>query len=179
MMETYSKDLAEKAHRIKWVFTDVDGSLTDGRVFYSSAGEAMKAFSMRDGTGFFLLRKAGVHIGIITGENSPIVKQRAEKLKVDALFMGVENKFETISLWAKENHVSLDEIAYLGDDLNDIKLMQSCGLSFAVADACDYAKSVVDQVLTKNGGNGAFREMAEFIISAKNYFIEEIVSRYL
>jgi YrbI family 3-deoxy-D-manno-octulosonate 8-phosphate phosphatase len=179
MKETSSKILAEKANRIKWLFTDVDGTLTDGTVYFSAEGEALKSFSLRDGTGFFLLRAIGVKVGIITGEDSPIVRKRAEKLNADALLMNAVPKVETLSQFINSQNISFDEVAYIGDDLNDIKLMQMCGLTFAVNDASPYVKSIVDIVCDNNGGDGAFREAVEKLLSYKKVNITEIVKKYL
>jgi YrbI family 3-deoxy-D-manno-octulosonate 8-phosphate phosphatase len=174
-MEISNKHLFEKAKRIKWVFTDVDGTLTDGRVYYSADGESLKSFSLRDGTGFFLLRKVGIKIGIITGEDSMIVKRRADKLKVDSLLMNAVPKVDTLSNFIRDKHISFDEIAYVGDDLNDVKLMQLCGISFAVNDASAIVKSNADIVCSTDGGNGAFREAVEMLLSYKEIDINEII----
>ena len=179
MKVTLPKDFVVRSRRIKWVFTDVDGTLTDGQVSYSPDGEVLKAFSLRDGTGFFLLRACGIKVGIVTGEDSPIVKQRVDKLKVDKLFLGIQNKLETFCKWATEEDLSMDEIAYIGDDLNDFKLMRSCGLSFAVADASDPVKEVADVVLLRKGGEGAFREMANLIVEARGTSQNEIAEKFL
>ena len=106
-----SDKLKEKAKKIKWFFTDVDGTLTDERVYYSAEGEQLKAFSLRDGTGFFLLRQAGIKTGIITTENSPIVAKRVEKLKVDAYMFGSEHKLDVLSQFVQANGLTFDEIA--------------------------------------------------------------------
>ena len=115
-----SDKLVAKAKKIKWFFTDVDGTLTDGWVYYSADGEQLKAFSLRDGTGFFLLRQIGVKTGIITTECSPIVEQRAKKLKVDAYIYGTEKKKDVMRQFLEENHLSWDEIAYIGDERKGI-----------------------------------------------------------
>lgn len=178
-MAISNRQLKEKARHIKWLFTDVDGTLTDGTVYVSPQGEALKRFSLRDGTGFFLLRKAGIKVGIITGENSPIVERRAEKLNVDALLTNAVPKVDTLQNFINEHNLTFEKIAYVGDDLNDIKLLRLCGLSFAVGDADSKVKAVADIVCTKNGGCGAFREVAERLLEMKNINVNYIIEQKL
>lgn len=174
-----SDKLVEKAQKIRWFFTDVDGTLTDGRVYYSAEGEQLKAFSLRDGTGFFLLRQAGIKTGIITTENSPIVAKRAEKLKVDGYIFGSEHKWDVLSQFMQANGLTFDEIAYIGDEINDYKLIDACGLSFAVADAAELVKSKADIVLSRNGGQHAFREAVEKLLELRGVDIEQIINEKL
>lgn len=178
-METSIEILKEKAKKIKWVFTDVDGTLTDGCVYYSPQGELLKKFSLRDGTGFFLLREAGVKIGIITGENSPIVEQRAKKLKVDKLILGGVPKVEKLKQFLDSEGLSFGNVAYIGDDLNDIKLIRHCGIGFAVGDADPRAKEFADIVVTHHGGDGAFREVAESLLNIMLIDIDKIIETTL
>jgi len=178
-MEKFSDELKAKAAKIKWFFTDVDGTLTDGCVYYSPGGEALKKFSLRDGAGHFLLHQSGIKTGIISGENSPIVERRANKLKVDALLMNAVPKVDTIKSFLKDNNVSFEEVAYIGDDYNDIKLFNVCGLSFAVGDANQLAKDAADYVCKANGGNGAYREAAEILLALRDINIERIITNQL
>lgn len=174
-----SDKLVAKAKKIKWFFTDVDGTLTDGRVYYSADGEQMKAFSLRDGTGFFLLRQIGVKTGIITTECSPIVEQRAKKLKVDTYIYGTEKKKDAMQQFIEENQLSWDEIAYIGDEINDYKLIESCGLSFVVADAAESVKEKADIVCKNAGGKHAFREAVEMLLNLREININEIITKTL
>lgn len=178
-METSLKRLKEKAHNIKWVFTDVDGTLTDGCVYYSPQGELLKKFSLRDGTGFFLLRQAGIKVGIITGENSPIVEQRANKLKVDKLILGGVPKVEKLKDFLDQEGLSFENVAYVGDDLNDIKLLRLCGLGFAVGDADSRAKENAVFTTEHSGGNGAFREAVEKLLSLADVDVNIIIETKL
>lgn len=175
MMETSLESLKVKAQNITWVFTDVDGTLTDGSVYYSPQGELLKKFSLRDGTGFFLLRQAGIKVGIITGENSPIVEQRAKKLNVDKLILGGVPKVTKLKDFLDSEGLTFDNIAYVGDDLNDIKLLRFCGLGFAVADADPRAKDAADIVVSKSGGNCGFRESVESLLNLKDIDIDKII----
>ena len=158
---------------------DVDGTLTDGRVYYSADGEQMKAFSLRDGTGFFLLRQIGVKTGIITTECSPIVGQRAKKLKVDAYIYGTEKKKDVMQQFLDENQLSWDEIAYIGDEINDYKLIESCGLSFAVVDAAEIVKEKADIVCKNAGGKHAFRKAVDTLLNLRGIDINEIITKTL
>lgn len=177
-MEKLDK-LAVKAKQIKWFFTDVDGTLTDGRVYYSADGEQLKAFSLRDGTGFFLLRQIGIKTGIITTECSPIVEQRAKKLKVDTYIYGTEKKKDVLLHFLEENRLKWDEIAYIGDEINDYKLIESCGLTFAVADAAEIVKQKADIVCHKEGGHHAFREAVDILLGILGFDEKAIIEKKL
>ena len=177
-MEKSDKLLA-KATKIKWFFTDVDGTLTDGRVYYSAEGEQLKAFSLRDGTGFFLLRQVGIKTGIVSTEDSPIVAKRAEKLMVDQYIFGSEHKWDVLSQFMHANELTFDEIAYIGDEINDLKLIDACGLTFAVADAAELVKKKADIVLSHNGGQHAFREAVEMLLELKEIDVEKIIKEKL
>lgn len=179
MKDRSDKDLKAAASRIKWLFTDVDGTLTDGRVYYSADGETHKAFSLRDGTGFFLLRAAGLKTGILTGENSRIVLARAQKLNADECFLQVDNKSRFMEGFLKREGLEWDEIAYVGDDLNDVKLLRLAGIGIAVGDADSRAKDAADFVCSRPGGHGAFREAVEILLGLKGTSIEDIIERSL
>ena len=178
-MEILLDELRERAAKIKWFFCDIDGTLTDGGVYYSAEGEFLKEFSLRDGTGFFLLHQAGIKTGIITGEISPIVEQRARKLNVDKLILGGIPKVEKIEEFLISEQLSFNNIAYIGDDLNDIKLLQRCAIGFAVGDADERAKKNADITCIHPGGRGAFREAVEILLSLKDTNIQEIIETSL
>ena len=172
-------NLKNTAKKIKWIFTDVDGTLTDGCVYYSPNGEFLKKFSLRDGTGFFLLKQAGIKIGIITGEDSPIVEQRAKKLKIDKLILNGMPKVEKMKDFLASEKLTFEDIAYIGDDLNDVKIMKKCALSFAVGDADKRAKAAADIICLKAGGDGAFREASEMLLQMLDIDIDRIIEEKL
>ena len=174
-----SEQLRNKASKIKYFFTDVDGTLTDGCTYYSMSGEAMKSFSHIDGTGFFLLKQAGIIAGIITGEASEIVQRRAEKLNVNLCFIGIQNKYDFITKFALNQKIGLDEIAYLGDDLNDLQLVNHVGLSFASNNSHQLVKDAVDISCSINGGSGSFREAVEILLTLQDRGIYETFSQIL
>jgi 3-deoxy-D-manno-octulosonate 8-phosphate phosphatase (KDO 8-P phosphatase) len=161
--------IKHKASKIKLLLTDVDGVLTDNGVYYSAQGEELKRFSFRDGMGVERLRKiAGIETGIITRENSLSVLRRAEKLKISELHMGSMEKESLLEEIVKRRNISLEEIAFIGDDVNDRIIMENVGFCACPADAMSFVKEIADYVCLTNGGHGAFREFAEFIISTKN-----------
>ena len=155
------------ASSIRLLLTDVDGVLTDGGVYYGEEGEVMKRFNIRDGMAVERLRAVGVDVGIITGERSPSVKRRAEKLKIDLLVLGCKDKSGKLTEIMQEEGYSEQEIAFIGDDVNDLGILGRVALPAAPSDALPQVLQVVRYVCTKPGGNGAFRELAEFIIGAR------------
>lgn len=178
-MEISHEELCQRAAKIKWFFCDIDGTLTDGCVYYSPEGELLKKFSLRDGTGFFLLRQCGIKTGFITTENSPIVEQRAKKLKIDKYIYGTHRKLDAMKAFVASEGISLENIAYIGDELNDVKLLHSCGLGFAVGDAAKRAKDASYIVCSNNGGNGAFREAVEILLNLREVNIDSILMQTL
>lgn len=158
--------LAEKARKIKLVLTDSDGVLTDTGVYYSDDGEIMKRFSIRDGMGVERLRNIlGIETGIITGELSGSVVKRAEKLNIIYLYRGVKDKRALLSEILSGLKLEKENIAFIGDDVNDIELLNEVGLSGTPSDGTLFVKNVVNYICQNKGGNGAFREFAELIIS--------------
>ena len=151
--------------KIQLFVTDVDGTLTDGSMYYTADGDYMKQFNTRDGMGFELLRNKGVDVAIMTGEDSQIVLRRAEKLKISRVFIGIKDKLTQMKTLCEEMDISMSSVAYIGDDVNDFDVMKHVGLSFAVADASSEILAVADVTLTKEGGKGAVREAAEWIIT--------------
>ena len=153
---------------IKIFLTDVDGTLTDAGMYYGEDGNEFKKFNTRDGKGFEILRKAGIKTGIITSENTKIVSNRAEKLKVDYLYQGVEHqgKLEVVKEICLMEGVELDNVAYIGDDLNCKDLLINVGLSACPSDAIEEVRFIPGiRVLSKSGGSGAVREFINIILS--------------
>jgi len=161
--------LAEKAKKIKLVLTDNDGVLTDTGVYYSDQGEMLKRFSIRDGMGVERLRNLlNIETGIITGELSSSVKKRAEKLQIKELFLGAKDKHLLLKEIIKRNDISPENIAFIGDDVNDIELIKLVGLTASPSDAMLDVRNIVDYVCEDKGGHGAFREFAELIIALRS-----------
>jgi len=153
--------------RIKLVFTDVDGVLTDGGMFYTRAGDTGKMFNTRDGMGFELLRKKGYVAGIITKENSEVVLKRAAKLKLEEVYVGVDDKLALVKDLCRKYSVSIEDVAYIGDDVNDVPVLKAVGLPVSVADAQPEAKSCARYITAARGGQGAFRELARLLLDEK------------
>ncbi|HZY36155.1 MAG TPA: HAD-IA family hydrolase [Mucilaginibacter sp.] len=159
--------LEAKLSRIKLLLTDCDGVLTDGGVYYGEAGEELKKFDIRDGMGAERLRNlAGVQTGIITGELSPSVAKRAEKLKITELHLGVKDKPAVLKEIMSRLGLKAEEIAFIGDDVNDLEVMKMVGVSICPANAISFVKDIASLVCESNGGSGCFREAAEKIILA-------------
>ncbi|MBS4035718.1 MAG: HAD-IIIA family hydrolase [Ignavibacterium sp.] len=163
-----NKNLKEKADKIKLVLTDVDGVLTDSGIYYSPDGEIIKRFSIRDGMGVERLRKhADIETGIITGENSGTVKARAQKLKITQVYLGVTDKKSLFEEILKKNQLQAENIAFIGDDVNDLEIMKLVGLTACPSDGMIFIKDISDYVCENKGGHGAFREFAELILALR------------
>ena len=161
-----NKHLKKKIEKIKIVVTDNDGVLTDTGVYYSEKGEEFKRFSIRDGMGVERLRKhAGIETVIITGEKSGSVKARAEKLNIKEYYLGVIHKTEIIPEVLKKNNITPENIAFIGDDVNDLEIMKQVGFTASPSDGMDFIKDIADYVCKNRSGNGAFRELAELMIA--------------
>ncbi|MCK6605497.1 MAG: HAD hydrolase family protein [Ignavibacteriaceae bacterium] len=158
----------EKIKKVKILLTDNDGVLTDTGVYYGPEGEVFKKFSIRDGMGVERLRTlCGIETGIITGELSESVRKRAEKLKLQHLYLGIKDKKAVFSDIVAKTGYSYDEIAYIGDDYNDLEVIELAGLTASPGDALPFIRSKVDYVCDNYGGHGAVREFAELIIYYK------------
>lgn len=159
--------LSKRQQEKKWIklfLCDVDGTLTDGGMYYSESGDELKKFNTRDGMGFQLLREAGIKTGIITSEDTKIVANRAKKLKVDFLCQGKRNggKLAVAKEICSKMGIALDEVAYIGDDINCIELLKAVGIKACPADACEEVKAIADiSVTMKKGGNGCVREFIQ------------------
>jgi 3-deoxy-D-manno-octulosonate 8-phosphate phosphatase (KDO 8-P phosphatase) len=159
--------LIERARRIRLLCVDVDGVLTDAGMYYGPDGEVLKKFNTRDGMGLARVRAAGVAVAIISGEDSAIVHARATKLKIDDVYIGAANKREAIDELCARHGLDLAEVAFIGDDLNDLPALECVGLPCAVADAAEPVKQVAAYITDARGGNGAVRELCELLISAR------------
>ena len=150
--------------KIKMLVMDVDGTLTDGHIYISPEGECMKAFNVKDGYGIVQMQIEGVLPVIITGRTSKIVAERAKELNITELYQGIDNKLEQLKQVTKKYGISSQEIAYIGDDMNDLECMEFCGLSACPADAYIEIHQKVNFVCHYAGGRGAVREFADYIM---------------
>ena len=161
------KELYKKFKKIKLVLTDVDGVLTDGGMYYTAQGDIMKKFHTRDGMGVTLLRKYNIPTILITKEKTKMVKQWAAKMKVEKLYDGIIKKNMILDKVCKTFNLKSDEIAYIGDDVNDVPLLKAVCLAVTPNDGTKEAKSVSHYICNLKGGEGAFREFADLIISTR------------
>lgn len=148
----------------KLVLTDIDGVWTDGGMYYDQTGNEWKKFNTSDSAGVLFCKKLEIPVGIITGEDTKIVERRANKLKIDFLYQGINDKLTIAQDICKKLNIDLSEVAYIGDDIGDLELLQAVGFSCAPINSPDYIKNKVDFVTSKAGGEGAFREFVEYII---------------
>jgi YrbI family 3-deoxy-D-manno-octulosonate 8-phosphate phosphatase len=158
----------ERARRVRLLCLDVDGVLTDAGMYYGPDGEVLKKFNTRDGMGLERVRQAGIAVAIISGEDSAIVHARAAKLKIDDVFCGAANKRLAIDDLCQRHSLELDAVAFVGDDLNDLPALECVGLACAVADAAEPVKAVAHYIAQRRGGDGAVREVCEFLIAARS-----------
>ena len=161
------KLLKMKCKKIKLVLTDVDGVLTDGGRYFSEKGEIIKRFHVRDGMGINILLRNEIQTAIITKENSKIVKKWAKEMNVSKTYSGIKNKEKELEKICKYYKVLPSEIAFIGDDVNDIKLMKKIGFSATPFDGILQAKKVANYICKTSGGNGALREIIDLILEEK------------
>ena len=153
---------------IELIVLDVDGTLTDGKITYIQNGDEVKSFCVKDGLAIASWVKLGRKVAIITGRNSKIVERRAKELRIEHFFQGVDNKQEVLEELLNSLNLTMQNVASAGDDLNDYKMLKASKLAFVPANASSYVKEVADVVLSRDGGDGAVREMIERLIVHEN-----------
>ena len=153
--------------RIRLLATDVDGVLTDGGMYYSEFGDELKKFNTRDGMGIKLLQRAGLITALITQEETKLVARRGEKLAIPEVHQGARNKLNVMRALIVRHGLTLQEAAYIGDDINDLETLKAVGFSAAPADALPPVLNAVDYVCRKKGGEGAVREVVDLILAAQ------------
>jgi 3-deoxy-D-manno-octulosonate 8-phosphate phosphatase (KDO 8-P phosphatase) len=161
-------DLLQRGRNIKLAIFDVDGVLTDGRLYFLEDGSEFKTFNTLDGQGIKMLIASGVSTAIISGRETPIVERRARSLGIEHLFQGREDKLVVLDQLLARLHLSYEEVAYLGDDLPDLPVIRRVGLGMAVANATDFVRQNAHGVTRARGGEGAVREFCELILSAQD-----------
>lgn len=152
----------------KLILTDIDGVWTDGGMYYDQTGNEWKKFNTSDSAGVIFAHRLDIPVGILTGEDTEIVARRAKKLKIDFLRQGVKDKLSEAKALCEQLNIGLSEVAYIGDDLVDLELLKAVGIAGVPASAPSYIKKVGNLPLTKNGGEGVFREFVESIILQSN-----------
>ena len=149
---------------IELVVLDVDGTMTDSRITYSEKGDEIKSFNVKDGLAIASWRKLGKQVAIITGRSSKIVARRAKELHIEHFYQGVHNKREVLEKLLENLDLTMDNVAAIGDDLNDLQMLKSAKISFVPRDASAYVDKIATVILSKKGGDGAVREMIEKLI---------------
>ena len=164
------KDATRRAKRIRLALFDVDGVLTDGRLYFGPAGESMKVFHILDGHGIRMLQSAGVATGILSGRKSPAVAARAQELGMGHVILGAEDKLAEYERLRKKLALNDAQCAFVGDDLPDLPVMLACGFAVAVANAVPEVKAAAHFVTAASGGAGAAREFCELVLRAQGKF---------
>lgn len=155
--------------KIKLVLLDVDGTLTDGGMYFTENGDQMKKFNTKDGMGIKIIQKLGIQTGIISASSvSGMVNARAKMLGIENVYVGKEEKTKVLSEWLERLNLSTEEIAFVGDDVNDLKIMNMVGVSVCPSDAMEIVQEQADFILKAKGGYGCVREFCEYLISAKS-----------
>ena len=160
--------------KIKLFITDIDGVWTDGGMYYTESGDELKKFNTADSAGIILLKLLGIQVAIISGENTKMVQNRASKLNIKAVHLGVKDKVGVAKKLINTLNISWEQVAYIGDDLNDILLLRKVGLSACPSSSEDYIKKEVDWVLTRKGGEGVFREFVQQYLQSENQLTHAI-----
>ena len=177
-MKQIPKHILECAKKIKYLFLDVDGVLTDGKLYFGKSGEELKVFSVKDGQGIRLLQQNGIKVGIISARESEIVTQRANELNISPLFQNEKDKTSKLEEFIAASSLTLDQVAFLGDDLPDLRVIKMVGLGLCVGDSSEQVIKSADWKTEKNGGHGAIREVAELILSAQEN-LSSSIDKYL
>jgi len=165
------KELRTKLDKIKILLTDIDGVLTNGGLYYTEEGMVMKEFYVRDGMGTTLLHKAGFQTGVISTDVSPIAKTRAERLKMEFIYTGIWEKDKALEEICTQTKLTFENIAFIGDDVNDLAILKKVGFAACPKDASDEVKELAHYICKKNGGKGAYREIADLIL--KNHKVKK------
>lgn len=173
------EELQQKAKKIQLVALDMDGTLTDGSINIGSEGELFKRFNAKDGLGITAARRHGLRISVITGRKGPIIQRRAEELGIaEDVMSGVSAKKKALQALADKYNLALEEIAFMGDDLNDLSALLAAGLSAAPADAAKDVKQNVAYTAPHKGGKGAVRDLLELILQARGIW-DAVVEEYM
>jgi 3-deoxy-D-manno-octulosonate 8-phosphate phosphatase (KDO 8-P phosphatase) len=164
MNKVSETELRSRLSQVKLLALDVDGVLTDGGLYYTDTGEELKKFNVKDGLGLKLLMQAGIDVAIITASTSTSVVHRAKKLGINYTFIGVENKLSVLEKLCQQLNITLEQVAYMGDDLNDIPVLKAVGCPLTVADAMSANKSSAIYITELFGGQGAVREICDRLL---------------
>lgn len=168
----------EKALKIRYLVIDVDGTMTDAGIYYDENGNELKKFCTKDAAGFFAAHQAGLKIMVLTGRECQAVTRRMKEMKVDFLVQNIKDKLCFLKEFIQKEMISIDEIAYLGDDLNDLTGMKLSGFAGCPADACEEIKEISDYVSPINGGYGAVRDIISYLLKERGEWNSAISKIY-
>ncbi|MCK2182601.1 KdsC family phosphatase [Halomonas getboli] len=171
-------DLLERLRRVRLLALDVDGVLTDGRLYFEADGDSIKAFHTLDGHGLKLVQRAGIQVALITGRDSPMVSRRASALGIKHLHQGVEKKLPTLRRLCQDLGLDLSQVAYCGDDLPDLAPIHQAGVGISVPGAPRYMRQHADWVTEREGGHGAVREICDALLQAQGH-LDAMLDTYL
>ncbi|RAW01316.1 KdsC family phosphatase [Pseudochryseolinea flava] len=167
ILSRYTKDQVKKAGAIKAIFFDIDGVLSDGRIIYDETGKELKNFNVKDGQIISYLKREGIIVGAISGRESATTTKRCAELKIDFCHQGIVDKAQAFEKLAKHYQLKNKEIAFIGDDINDLPVFKLAGLSACPADTFDYIKEKAVLVTAVKGGKGVLREVADLVLAAR------------
>jgi 3-deoxy-D-manno-octulosonate 8-phosphate phosphatase (KDO 8-P phosphatase) len=174
ILSQYTKEQVKKSSNIKAIFFDVDGVLTDGRIIYDESGNEIKNFSVKDGFIISYLKKVGIVTGAISGRESAVTTKRCAELKIDFCHQGIIDKGSVFDKLIKHYKLKTKEVAFIGDDINDLPVFRMAGLSACPSDTFDYIKQRVDLVTRVKGGHGVLREVADLVLAARGEMLSII-----
>lgn len=174
ILSGYSAEVIEKARKIKAIFTDVDGVLTSGGIIYDNNGVEYKVFNVKDGQVMKMLKFAGIKVAAITGRESEVVKRRMKEMGMDFHFHGIKDKYGCFKDLCDQLALKAEEVAFLGDDIIDIPVLEQCGLAVCPADAPAYVRLHAHLITEAKGGGGVFRETSDFILAAQGLFTKAL-----
>ncbi|QOR39403.1 HAD hydrolase family protein [Billgrantia diversa] len=175
---TIDPRLVDHLRQVRLLALDVDGVLTDGRLYFQADGVEIKAFHTQDGLGLKLLRRAGLQVAFLTGRESPMVSHRAAALGIDHVFQSCEDKLATLRELCTRKGIELEQVAYCGDDLPDLAAIQRAGIGITVPDTPPYLRALADYVTERRGGHGAVREICDMLLEAQGHR-DALVDTYL
>ncbi|GED42562.1 HAD family hydrolase [Cobetia marina] len=178
LAEDYPQDIIDRSRRVRLLALDVDGVLTDNRLHYDANGVETKSFHVQDGHGLKLILRSGIRVALITGRSSPMVERRAKELGIQDVIQGREDKLVALTNLCREHDIALDDVAYCGDDLPDREAIRRVGLGVSVPNAMPYVMSEANWVTTRQGGDGAVREICDLLLKAQGHWAS-VLDTYL
>ena len=170
--------MKEQFQNIKYLIIDVDGTMTDAGIYYDEHGNELKKFCTKDAAGFFAARQVGIKIMVLTGRECAATTRRMQEMKVDYLVQNIKDKISYLDNFMKENHITFEQIGYLGDDLNDYAGMKAAGYAGCPADACEEIKAICNYVSPVKGGQGAVRDIITYLLKQRGEWEQAVEAVY-